>query len=555
MKPDHGLLSRLRGNGFLLRLTVISRFLVTLTVVFQAYFLSSVITLFFPVGAEYRRLFFPLFLFSIFSIVRFSLTWFSGYAAGLSGIAVAQETRKHLSRHLSELGPTFANQERSGEIVNTVTKGTDALEPYFGQYLPALFIAFFSPLVIAVATFYADTLSGVILVVTAPLIPVFMYLIGSRAKVMADRQWHLLSYLSAHFLDTIQGLTTYKILGQSKKQVLTISEMSEEFRKACMKTLRVAFLSSFTLELIATLSIAILAVSVGIRLLYGYVDYQEALFVLIIAPEFYAPLRDLGACFHAGMEGRSSGKRITVILDSEPGQRAQRNDRPQRKPESIEDTVLSFRNVSFSYEDRSAPILDNLSFTIPPGEKIAIIGPSGAGKSTVLDMLLKFIAPDQGAVCLGEHNLNDIDTDYWRSKLSWIPQRPHLFNCSVEENICLGNNVDSERIAEAVKIACLRELTASLNDGLDTVVGERGVRLSGGEIKRIAIARAVVRNTPIVVMDEPTSNIDSLCESEIMNHLNDWCRAKTVITVTHRLNTVRRADRVIHLKHGPPWLI
>jgi len=551
MKVDHRMLSLLIGDRFFLYLIITAGVLITFAVVSQAYILSYVVNLLFTHKTSYSYLLFPLSLFLLFAVLRSLFTWVFEYYSGILGINIVHKVRLLVSKHIANLGSEYLKRERSGEIVNTVIKGTDALEPYFGQYLPSLFLALLSPLIIVCFAFYIDLISGCILIVTAPLVPVFMYLIGGKAKIMTEKQWKMLSFLSAHFLDVIQGLTTYKVFGQSKVQIDKISTISEKFRHSTMKTLKVAFISSLALELIATLSTAILAVSVGLRLLYGYLGYQEALFVLIIAPEFYAPLRNLGARFHAGMEGLSSGKRIFNILETKTN--TDINISTMSKPENIENLTINFENVTFRYKGQHSFALNQLSFTVSPREKVAIIGPTGAGKSTIINSLLSFITPSSGDILIGNFNLKHINADYWRSVVSWIPQKPYLFNCSIRENLCLGshhNIYDDTIIKKAASIANLDDFIQSLENGYDTIIGERGLRLSGGQAQRLAIARAVIKNAPIVIMDEPTSNIDSLYENSIITKLGEWSRDKTVITIAHRLNTIEKSDKIFTIANG-----
>ena len=551
MKNDHRMLSLLNGDRPSFFLTVTAGSIVTLLIVFQAYLLSFIINLFFIDKLTYVYVLLPLLLFLVLSVIRALFTWLSENSSKILGGSIAHKVRILLSSHVSRLGSKFLNDEHSGEIVNTLTKGTDALEPYFGQYIPNLFNALISPVIIVCFAFYIDIISGLILIVTAPLIPLFMYLIGGKAKKMNEKQWDILSFLSTYFLDIIQGLTTLKIFGKSIQKTSKISEVSEEFRKATIKTLKVAFISSLCLELIATLSTAVLAVSVGLRLLFGYLGYQEALFILIIAPEFYAPLRSLGASFHSGMEGTSSGKRIFNILETDKCGDSVKQTKKQ--PGNIENGLIKYCNVIFSYEGVNSKAVDNISLEISPGEKIAFVGETGSGKTSIIKLLMGFIAPEYGNIIIGDNKLSEIDIDFWRSKISWIPQNPYLFNCSIKENICLGlqqNNFSQGLLKKAAEIAEIDKYIQTLENGYDTPIGERGIRLSGGQAQRIAIARAVIKDAPILIMDEPTSNIDSIYEEYIMKNLNVWSQNKTVITVAHRMKTIQNADRIISIKNG-----
>ncbi|HJO95920.1 MAG TPA: thiol reductant ABC exporter subunit CydD [Victivallales bacterium] len=558
MKVDRQTLSLIHDGQPLFILNITCGVLVTFTIVIQAYILSDIINAVFLHKSSIHEILYELIIFLILSFIRSVFIWSFESSSGIQGIKIKNKIRNRLNKHLTSLGPENLKNERSGEIVNTSTTGIESLGVYFEQYIPSLFLALLSPLIIVCFVFYIDPLSGAIFIITAPLIPFFMFLIGSKAKSMTDRQWKTLSYLSSHFLDVLQGLTTLKIFGQSKNQTLKISEISENFRSVTMKTLKIAFLSSLTLELISTLSIAIIAVSIGIRLMYGQIAYEEALFILIIAPELYAPLRNLGAHFHAGMEGMSSGKRIFEILDNNNSillNNVENYSHPvqlSRKEYSETNAFpIKFSNVSFKYENESSLILSDISFEINKGDKIVINGVTGSGKSTIIKLLLGFILPIEGSIAFGNNILDSESISDIRSIISWVPQKPYLFNSSIRENICLGKPDANEKlIKNAVKSACLEEFISSLKNGYDTVIGERGTKLSGGQAQRLAIARALIMDSPILVMDESTSFLDPIYEYEILKNLQKKCLDKTVITIAHRLNIIKNADIVMTLNNG-----
>ncbi|MCP4180865.1 MAG: thiol reductant ABC exporter subunit CydD [bacterium] len=559
MKVDRQTLSLIHGDQSLFILNITCGVLVAFITVIQAYILSDIINAVFLEKSSIHVILYELIFFLILTLIHSIFIWSFESSSGILGIKIKNKIRNRLNRHLAFLGPENLKNERSGEIVNTSTSGIESLGVYFEQYIPSLFLALLSPLIIVSFVFYIDPLSGIIFIITAPLIPLFMFLIGSKAKSMTDRHWKTLSYLSSHFLDVLQGLTTLKIFGQSKKQTQKISEISENFRSVTMKTLKIAFLSSLTLELISTLSIAIIAVSIGIRLMYGQIGYKEALFILIIAPELYAPLRNLGAHFHAGMEGMSSGKRIFEILNNNNSIHLSKNTanysqlaHKNRKINSETDAYpIKFSNVSFKYENESNLVLNDISFEINKGDKIVINGVTGSGKSTIIKLLFGFMFPIEGSITFGNIVLDSESINDIRSTISWVPQKPYLFNSSIRKNICLGKpDANEKSIEDAVKSVCLEEFIGSLKNGYDTVIGERGTKLSGGQAQRLAIARALIKDSQILVMDESTSFLDPIYEDEILKNLKIKCLDKTVITIAHRLNIIKNTDIVMTLNNG-----
>jgi ATP-binding cassette, subfamily C, bacterial CydD len=546
MNVDHRTLSLLRGDRSTLILSITNGILVTCFTISQAYILAYIINAVFLSNKNLKDIFTYLLAFLLLSILRSLAIWSTEIFSGFLGVKIKKKTRELLTQQIIDIGSEELKHERSGEIANTLTKGVEALESYFSQYLPSLFLAVLSPVIILLVIFPNDLLSGFILLLTAPLIPVFMYLIGSKAKSMTDKQWKTLSFLSSHFLDVLQGITTLKLFGQADNQYTKISEVSEKFRITTMKTLKVAFLSAFSLELIATLSTAILAVSIGLRLVFAKIGFQEALFILILAPEFYAPLRTLGAKFHSGMEGVSSGKRIYSLLNRKIPKSSSGKKKILLK-NGI--TILEFRDISFGYSDKL--ILNNINFAFNQKEKIAIIGETGSGKTTIAKLLLGLITPTLGSIFINDINLSTIDINSWRSQISWVPQKPYLFNTSIKDNICLSNpNADKIKIKKAAMLACLDDFIETLPEGYNTIIGERGTKLSGGQAQRLALARAFLRDTPILILDEPTSNLDPIYEELIIKNLYQWSKDKTVITIAHRLNTIINSDIILNIKDG-----
>ncbi len=547
MQFDRRLFRMLGAARPALLMIIIFGLLIAICIVGQAAALSKTISGVFLKDQTLVSLLPSLVLFAVFSILLSLLRWLENSSANKLATHIKLKLRRDIAAHLSKLGPSYLKNERSGEISNTLVNGVDSLDAYYSQFLPQLLLSVLVPVVILVFVFPADWLSGIIFLLTAPLIPVFMKLIGALAEHLNRKQWKTLSRMSAHFLDVLQGLTTLKLFGRSKNQIKTISQISNDFRTSTMKVLKVAFLSALVLELVATISIAVIAVEIGLRLLYGAIEFEKALFILVLAPEFYAPIRQLGAGYHAGMEGVAAAQRIFEILD-----------RPAPAVSSEESPALSgagasirFIDVSYAYQDGERPALRDISMELQPGTTTALVGPSGAGKTTISYLLLRFLNPDKGRILVQGHDLTAIDPDIWRAQIAWVPQNPYLFHRSIAENICLANPAaDDRQIAEAARQANLHEFITSLPEGYETVIGERGSRLSGGQAQRIALARAFLKDAPILILDEPTANMDPQIEAQLIASMNLLMEKRTVLLIAHRLNTVRRADRIIVLSGG-----
>ncbi len=403
----------------------------------QARLLSRVVGRVFLSGATLTDVRPALLLFLGAALLRAAATWGGHVAAHRAAARVKSDLRQRLSAHLLALGPAYAHGERSGELVNTLVEGVEALDAYVAQYLPQLALAVLVPLAILVVVFALDLWSGLTLLLTAPLIPVFMVLIGSAADALTRRQWTALSRMSAHFLDVLQGLTTLKLLGRSRDQTAVIAQVTDRYRQTTMGVLRVAFLSALTLEMVATISTAVVAVQVGLRLLYGHIAFEEAFFVLLLAPEYYMPLRLLGARFHAGMAGVAAAGRIFEILETPPPPDTGRRS-------AAPSFHIRFTGVHYAYDDGQRPALNGVSFDILPGQKTALVGPSGAGKSTIAHLLLRFIAPQRGTITVDGLPLSEWSAADWRAHVAWVPQRPHLFHASVADKgvVALGQRGD-----------------------------------------------------------------------------------------------------------------
>ncbi len=516
------------------------------TIVAQAWLLSQVISDVFLEGgslSDQRQMF--LWLGAVI-VLRVVFVYFREISAGEVSIRVRSSLRKQLFNQILKTSPVSLSGERTGEISTTLLQGIERLDAYFRAYLPQLGMAVIIPILVLAAVFPLDWLTGLIFVLTAPLIPLFMVLIGKEAELRTNRQWKLLGRLSGHFLDVMQGLLTLKAYGLSKRQGKVIRSVSEEYAAVTLGVLRIAFLSALTLELLATISTAVVAVQIGLRLMYGRIDFAASLFILILAPEFYFPLRQLGAAFHSGMDGIAAADSIFGLL------RMKGEDKSSSGVTTFEiEAKIRFEDVKFAYQDGDRPSLRGVSFTIPAGKHTALIGPSGAGKSTVFSLLLGFIQPDEGEIWIGDRSIRDLSREDWLAEVSWVPQFPYLFHDTVMNNLLVAKQDASEdEVYRAARKANAEEFISALPQGYQTMIGERGARLSGGQAQRLAIARAFLRDAPLVLLDEPTSSLDLANEQAVRQAVSELRKGRTVVTISHRLGTIVDADQIVVLDKG-----
>jgi ATP-binding cassette subfamily C protein CydD len=478
--------------------------------------------------------------------MRFVLVQAAERAAFVGAAAIRSELRGQLLRKLQALGPAWVQGQASGALASHLVTGIEALEGYYARWLPNRALTVLLPFAILVMVFPVDWTSGLVLMLTAPLIPLFMILLGKGAADVNQRQWRQLARLSARFLDTLQGLTTLKLFNASRREARMVARVSEAYRESTMRVLRIAFLSSMALEFLATLSIAVVAVLIGFHLLYGKMHFQPGFFVLLLAPEFYLPLRTLGTHYHARMEAIGAAERIVEILDMPEQAPAARFEPLGAAPEY----GLHFETVSFGYApDRLA--LDGLSFVAEPGRVTALVGPSGAGKSTVLNLLLGFASGQTGTVRINRQSLATLDQASWLAQVAWVPQRAHIFVGSVLDNLLLARpDATLAAVREAAAQAGADEFIMALPKGYHTPLGERGAGLSGGQIQRLALARAFLKDAPVILLDEPTAHLDAHSQMQIHIALRRLAHGRTVLLVAHRLETARLADRIVVLERG-----
>ncbi|GIJ48158.1 hypothetical protein Val02_50440 [Virgisporangium aliadipatigenens] len=538
MKPLDPRLLRHAGasRGFLILSVVLGVTLAGL-VVAQASLLATGITAVFLDGAQVSALGPVLAGLAAVVVARAAVAWAQEVAAVRASAAVKSQLRRALLARLVADGP--AGSGRSGELATLAVRGLDALDGYFARYLPQLVLALAVPAVVLTRIAPADLLAAATIVLTLPLIPLFMALVGMHTEATNRRQFRTLARLSHHFLDVVAGLPTLRVFGRARAQEATIREAGEQYRRLTVRTLRVAFLSALVLELLATLSVALVAVGIGLRLVSGELTLHTALVVLILAPEAYLPLRQVGAQFHASAEGLAAANDVFAVLDAPPAPSG-------TAPASF--GAIRFDCVTVERAGRDRPGLPPFSATVLPGEFVALTGPSGCGKSTVLDVLLGFTAPSDGAVTVDGRPLSEVDTAAWRRTVAWLPQRPTLFAGTIRDNIRLGDpHAAPRQVRTAAASAGALEFVSALPNGFDTVLADDGAGLSAGQRQRIALARVFLRDAPLVLLDEPTANLDAETAAVVRDGIRRLAVGRTVIMAAHRPDLIALADRELRV--------
>jgi ATP-binding cassette, subfamily C, bacterial CydD len=442
--------------------------------------------------------------------------------------------------------PAALDGVESAEVATAAVSGLDALETTFARYLPQAVLAVTIPLAVLVFVATIDAVSAGLMLLTLPLVPVFMWLVGRYTEQRARERWQTLALLATHFLDVVRGLPTLRAFNRGVAQAEQIRAVSEEYRRTTMATLRVAFLSGTVLELAATLGIALVAVTVGVRLVEGGIGFEAGLTVLVLTPELYLPLRNLAAQFHASADGLAVAQRLLDLVDVEVTRRPGTVAAPSPRHASVR-----LEGVSFTYPTRPALVLDQVDLELRPGETVALVGPSGGGKSTIASLLLLLAEPAGGHVTAGGVDLAVCAAESWRTEIAWVPQQPTLFRGSVADNIRLGVPGAGDRdVRAAAARAGADAFVLALPEGYDTAVGEGGRPLSAGELQRIALARAFLRDAALVILDEPTANLDPASATIVSEAIERLRAGRTVLLIVHRPELAARADRIVHLQEG-----
>jgi len=540
------LIALARGTGPLFLFAVGTLWASALLTILQAVLLSRVVDGAFLRGHNLSQEWPRLWLLLGVILARSAVGGLHEIGARAIAVRVKSDLRRRLFAHIQALGPLYVRGQRAGELTAAAVEGVEALDPYFSQFLPQVLVTALVPLTILLFVFPQDWPSGAVMLLTVPMIPLFMVLIGKGAEVATRRQYRMLGQLSAQLLDTLYGLTTLKLLGQSREHARTVARVSDQYRRATLSVLRFTFLSAFALELLATISTAIIAVEVGLRLLYGRLTFPAAFFVLILAPEFYIPFRMLGLRFHAGMSGVSAAERIFAILDEAP-----RCAPVHREARNVPIRAIVLEDVSYTYPGGSRPALQHVNLRLERGERVALVGPSGAGKSTLVGLILGFLTPTEGRIRTEYVDGTVVDGPPPLEQVAWVSQQPYIFHDTLEANLRLARpEATPEELERACRAAALDDVVRSLPEGWKTLVGTEATRLSGGEAQRLALARAFLKDAPILILDEPTSHLDPHTEALLEEGTRRLLEGRTALIIAHRLYTVRNADRIVVLNEG-----
>ncbi|MDA7742138.1 thiol reductant ABC exporter subunit CydD [Francisellaceae bacterium] len=492
-------------------------------------------------------------------IVRAGLAWLKEVVGFQTSAIVRKKLRRDLLSHINQMGPVTAGKLPTGQLVSTVVEQVEGVHNFLVYYLPQISLAVYVPIAILIFIFPVSLVSGFVFIICAPLIPLFMALVGMGAASLQQKNFQSMARMSSHFLDVIQGLSTLKLFGQGEKQAETIFKISDNYRMKTMSVLRIAFLSSAVLEVFAAASIALIAIYLGLGFLNHGTDnnmwwslsgmtLQGALFILLLAPEFFLPLRELGTHYHAKAEAVGAALEIQKVLALGAEEETTEKKAAWKDEGSI---ALNFKNVSVDYERGIIKALNGIDLFICAGEKIAIVGPSGAGKTTLLNTLTGFVKSCSGEILVNDKDITNFTTQSWYQSVSWLGQNPTLFKGTIRDNLLLAKPTATQaECLAALEQAALLSFVDKLPAGLETVIGEQNMGLSGGQAQRLALARIYLRNTPLLLLDEPTSSLDADYEAGVLSNLMAFWQDKTVVMLTHRLSILEKMDRVVVLDKG-----
>ena len=481
-----------------------------------------------------------------FFCIKAGLNYLNSIQMEKISLKVQSKLRKKLLKVLVHHVYLQENKTK-GEWLAIITKGVDKLNIYLTSFLPQLGLLITVPSVLLIFTFINDWISGLIFLTTAPLIPFFMILIGKIADKENKRQWQVFQKLTMYLVDLLPGLLVVKAYNQTKTQLLKINQNGDVFAKATLKVLRVAFISAFMLEFIATLSIAIIAVNIGLRLIYGYADFLPAFFILLIAPQFYQPFRQFGSAFHDAMNGITASSEIYAMLQKLNKQ--ENVSLAKNILDKQDNWQIEFKNISYKYKDSEKQAIDDLSLKIQAGSNVVITGANGAGKSTLFKLLLGLYPCATGKILINNQDLQTLDMIWWQQQIGWVAQEPYIFSVSIRENITMGRDFSDEEIKNICHLVNLDKFIESLPQRYETLL-DATQKLSSGQKRRLGLARALIGNPKILLLDEPMENLDIYNEELIQNVLSKLKHQVTVLIIGHRLQTLLKADNLIYLEAG-----
>jgi len=520
----------------------------SLTIIFQAIYLSDAIVKMYK-GTAWSAVLPSFFLFIGAYLLRHFLQWGKERLSFKFADKTSLHLQQQLVHKLFQLGPRKIGKQGSGNMITLCLEGIPKFRTYVELFIPRFIANICIPIALLIYILKVDLTSAIVLAVVMPVMIVFLVLLGLIAQKQIDAQWDTYQLLSRHFVDSLRGLITLKYLGQSKAHQGAIETVSNKYRIATNRTLRVAFLSTFSLDFFASLSVAIVAVGLGLRLINGNIDLGPALTILILAPEYFLPVRELGNDYHATMDGKEAGETIQKLLEKEKNLAISEN--ANQIPHWNDNRQLSIVKINKQFEEEPQAILKNISFQVNGFKKVGIVGISGAGKSTLIDIISGFSQQSAGEIKIDDQSLTDFSASGWQEQVTYIPQHPYIFAGTVAENISLYEpDASREKIKQAADKTGLTELIKRFPNGLDERIGQGGRSLSGGEEQRIALARGLVQERPIMIFDEPTAHLDIETEHEIKKMILPLLENKLVFFATHRLHWMRNMDIIFVLDEG-----